>query len=53
MAQHGGAVMAADDPKLEEFVKTRERFYGNFLAFTIWSVGGIILLLVLMAIFLV
>lgn len=52
MAQHGGAVVA-DDPKLDEFVKTRERFYGNFLAFTTWSVAGIILLLILMAVFLV
>lgn len=53
MAQHGGSVVATDDPKLDEFVRTRQRFYGNFLTFTTWSIAGIILLLILMAIFLV
>ncbi|WP_439580352.1 hypothetical protein [Elioraea sp.] len=52
MAQHGGATMA-DDPKLDEFVRSRQRFYGNFITFTVWSIVGIVLLLVLMAVFLV
>lgn len=52
MAQHGGATMA-DDPKLDEFVKSRQRVYNNFITFTVWSIIGIVLLLILMAIFLI
>jgi hypothetical protein len=52
MAQHGGAVMA-DDPKQAEFLKSRQRVYGNFITFTVWSIVAIVLLLILMAIFLV
>lgn len=52
MAQHGGATMA-DDPKLDEFVKSRQRVYGNFVTFTMWAIAGIALLLILMAIFLI
>lgn len=52
MAQHGGA-MTTEDPGLNEFLKSRERFYGNFLTFIVWSIVGVVLLLVLMAIFLV
>lgn len=52
MAQQGGAVMA-DDPKLDEFVKSRQRFYSGFITFTVWSIAAIVLLLILMAIFLV
>ncbi len=51
MAQHGGAVMA-DDPKLDEFVKSRQRVYGRFVTFTVWSIAGIVLLLILLALFL-
>jgi hypothetical protein len=51
MAQHGGAVMA-DDPKQEEFLRSRQRFYGNFITFTVWSIAGIVLLLILLAFFL-
>lgn len=52
MAQHGGA-MTTDDPKLKEFLRTRERVYGTFLTFAVWSIAAIVLLLILMAVFLV
>lgn len=52
MAQHGGT-MTTDDPKLKEFLQTRERFYSNFLTFTVWSIAAIVLLLILMVVFLV
>jgi hypothetical protein len=52
MAQQGGAVMA-DDPKLDEFVKSRQRAYSGFITFTVWSIVGIVLLLILLTIFLV
>jgi hypothetical protein len=52
MAQHGGTTMA-DDPKLDEFVKSRQRAYSGFITFTVWSIGAIVLLLILLAIFLV
>lgn len=51
MAQHGGA-MTSEDPGLREFLKSRERFYGNFITFIGCSIAGVVLVLVLMAIFL-
>ncbi|WP_202614860.1 aa3-type cytochrome c oxidase subunit IV [Elioraea sp. Yellowstone] len=51
MAQHGGA-MTTDDPELKAFLQARERVYGGFLTFVTWSIVGIVLLLILLAVFL-
>lgn len=51
MAEHGGAAMA-DDPRLKEFLDSRQRAYGRFVILVTWTVASIALILILLAIFL-
>jgi hypothetical protein len=51
MAEHGsGAGDTAVDPA---FLKDRQAMLGGFVSFTTYAVAGIIVLLILMAIFLI
>ncbi|MCS6853950.1 MAG: aa3-type cytochrome c oxidase subunit IV [Elioraea sp.] len=41
-----------DDPKLDEFLRTREEMYRGFNRAVVWTVGSVAALLVLLALFL-
>lgn len=51
MAGTGGAARM-DDPKLDEFLRTREEMYRGFNRAIVWTVGSVAALLVLLAVFL-
>jgi len=51
MAGARGAVRM-DDPKLEEFLRSREEMYRRFNSAIIWAVGAVAALLILLALFL-
>ncbi|MFQ3623778.1 MAG: hypothetical protein SNJ73_09555 [Acetobacteraceae bacterium] len=51
MADQAGATM--DDPEQQAFLRTREAMYGRFVSGLTWATGGVAVLLILLAIFLV
>jgi hypothetical protein len=53
MADHAEAGYELVEVKAEDIMAERRGFYEGFLTGTVWSVGGVIAVLVLMAIFLV
>lgn len=52
MAEVGSAARM-DDPKLDEFLRTREEMYRGFNRAIVWTVGSVAALLILLAVFLV
>ncbi len=51
MAGTGGATRM-DDPKLDEFLRTREEMYRGFNRAIVWGVGAVAAILILLALFL-
>ncbi|WP_157967128.1 aa3-type cytochrome c oxidase subunit IV [Elioraea thermophila] len=51
MAGTGGAVRM-DDPKLDEFLRTREEMYRGFNRAIVWTVASVAAILILLAVFL-
>lgn len=49
-----GSVGAArmDDPKLQEFLRSREEMYRGFNRAIVWGVGAVAAILILLALFL-
>ncbi len=50
MANQASATM--DDPEQQAFLRTREAMYSRFVSGLIWATGGVALVLILLAIFL-
>lgn len=51
MAGTGDAVRM-DDPKLDEFLRTREEMYRGFNRAIVWTVASVAAILILLAVFL-
>lgn len=52
MADHAPTTFELVEVKAEDIIADRQSFYASFMSGTSWAIGGLVLLLVLMAIFL-
>lgn len=53
MAEHAAGPVELVEVKAEDIIGDRQGFYQSFMGFTKAAIGGVVVLLVLMAIFLV